>query len=221
MQTSSVYRSQARESLQGRWSSAVIATLILIVIVSVGAFISSYSELNNWYRVLTSGVISVFSFLVIAPLEYAFAIAILSFVRKDEKEVAVNMFSNFKNNYSSLLITSFLVNLLVGILAVVTLGIAGVIFAYAYRMIPYLLNDYPNLTPQEAMKTSREMMRGHKFEMFLLDLSFIGWILLSILTLGIGYLWLAPYMQTAAAHFYEDLKAETIVDTDSEVEVEE
>lgn len=221
MQTSSAYRSQARESLQGRWSSAVIATLILIGIASVGVFISSYSELNDWNTVLASGVMSVFSFLVIAPLEYAFAIAILSFVRKDEKEVAVNMFSNFKNNYSSLLITSFLVNLLVGILAVVTLGIAGVIFAYAYRMIPYLLNDYPNLTPQEAMKTSREMMRGHKFEMFLLDLSFIGWILLSILTLGIGYLWLAPYMQTAAAHFYEDLKAETIVDTDSEVEVEE
>lgn len=221
MQTSSAYRSQARESLQGRWSSAVIATLILIGIASVGVFISSYSELNDWNTVLASGVMSVFSFLVIAPLEYAFAIAILSFVRKDEKEVAVNTFSNFKNNYSSLLITSFLVNLLVGILAVVTLGIAGVIFAYAYRMIPYLLNDYPNLTPQEAMKTSREMMRGHKFEMFLLDLSFIGWILLSILTLGIGYLWLAPYMQTAAAHFYEDLKAETIVDTDSEVEVEE
>ena len=52
------------------------------------------------------------------------------------------------------------------------------------------------------------MMKGHKFDLFWLYLSFIGWILLSILTLGIGLLWLAPYMQTAMAAFYEDVKAD-------------
>ena len=52
------------------------------------------------------------------------------------------------------------------------------------------------------------MMKGHKFDLFWLFLSFIGWILLSILTLGIGLLWLAPYMYTAQAAFYEDVKAD-------------
>lgn len=219
MQTSSVYRSQARESLQGRWSSAVVATLIVVVIASVSVACSTTSQyVFDWSVGFVSGFTSVWSLLVCAPLGYAFSIAILSLVRRDEKEVAVNMFSNFKNNYGSLLITSFLVSLLVGLLAVVTLGIAGIIFSYAYRMVPYLLKDYPTLSPQETMKTSREMMRGHKFELFLLDLSFIGWILLCILTLGIGVLWLEPYMVAATSHFYEDLKAEAIVDTDNEVE---
>ena len=79
-------------------------------------------------------------------------------------------------------------------------------------MVPYLLNDYPELTPREALKISRQMMQGQKGQLFILDLTFIGWYILAFITCGIGYLFLTPYMQTATAHFYEDLKAETIVE---------
>ena len=87
-------------------------------------------------------------------------------------------------------------------------------------MVPYLLHDYPELTPREAMKISREMMSGQKWNIFILDLTFIGWILLSILTAGLGVIFVEPYMSTARAVFYEDLKAATIVD-DAEDATEE
>jgi len=80
--------------------------------------------------------------------------------------------------------------------------------AFSYAMTPYILEEHPELSAGEAIDHSRAMMKGHKFDLFWLYLSFIGWILLSIFTLGIGLLWLAPYMQTATAAFYEDVKAD-------------
>jgi uncharacterized membrane protein len=71
--------------------------------------------------------------------------------------------------------------------------------------------DYPELTPREALRISREMMRGYKWDLFVLDITFIGWILLAILTLGIGLVFVTPYMQTASALFYDDLRVKTIV----------
>jgi uncharacterized membrane protein len=84
--------------------------------------------------------------------------------------------------------------------------IPGIIWAFAYSMVPYILDDEPQLSIVQTFRKSRLLMKGHKFDYFWLCLSFIGWGILSILTLGIGLLWLAPYLQTASAAFYEDLK---------------
>ena len=75
-------------------------------------------------------------------------------------------------------------------------------------MTPYILLDKPELSANEAITDSRMMMKGHKWELFLLDLSFIGWILLSLLTLGILFIYVIPYMQAARAEFYRNLKGE-------------
>ena len=75
-------------------------------------------------------------------------------------------------------------------------------------MTPFILAEKPELSAKEAIDLSMEMMEGHKMEFFMLWLSFIGWCLLGLLTLGIGYLWIMPYMYTATAAFYEDVKAE-------------
>ena len=75
-------------------------------------------------------------------------------------------------------------------------------------MTYYILLDEPELKYNAAIEKSVEIMKGKKFKLFLLDLSFIGWALLCILTLGIGLVLLVPYMNTAQAAFYEDLKAE-------------
>ena len=86
--------------------------------------------------------------------------------------------------------------------------IPGIIKSFAYAMTPYILVDYPDLSPNQAINLSIKMMKGHKFDLFWLGLSFIGWGILSILTLGIGLFWLIPYVQTAMAAFYVDVKAE-------------
>jgi uncharacterized membrane protein len=75
-------------------------------------------------------------------------------------------------------------------------------------MTPFILKDNPELSANEAINLSQKMMKGHKFDLFYLMLSFIGWAFLGIFTLGIGYLWLMPYTYAAFAAFYQDLKKE-------------
>ena len=86
--------------------------------------------------------------------------------------------------------------------------IPGIIKMFSYAMTPYILEENPELTAGEAIDRSRAMMKGHKFDLFWLYLSFIGWFFLGFLTLGIGMLWISPYLETAQAAFYEEVKAD-------------
>ena len=86
-------------------------------------------------------------------------------------------------------------------------AVEGIIKSYSYALTVYISEDNPDLTPEECINKSIEMMNGNKWKLFLLDLSFIGWFFLSILTLGIALLWFRPYLETARIYFYEDLKS--------------
>ena len=86
--------------------------------------------------------------------------------------------------------------------------IPGIIKAIAYSQVGFILAENPELEYQEALKRSEDMMRGHKWRYFELQLSFIGWYLLSILTFGIGFIFLAPYLSMTQVAFYDDLKAQ-------------
>ncbi len=83
--------------------------------------------------------------------------------------------------------------------------IPGIIAAYSYAMTGYILAEDPELTAGEAISRSKEMMSGNRFRLFCLQFSFIGWEILSALTLGIGNLWLRPYKQAAVAAFYREI----------------
>jgi uncharacterized membrane protein len=209
MKTYSDYRAAARESLSGNWKTSVIVMLMIwgitILLSTVIGLLSLDSEwLGNTVNVIVS-------ILLILPLQWAFANALLQLVRGDNN-ITENTKQSFKTNYRTFVLTYLLMIIILLGIGVVTLLIGTFILAYAYRMVPYIIQEYPELTPREALKLSREMMRGHKWNLFVLDLTFIGWILLTILTLGIGGLWLTPYMQTTVAHYYEDLKQATIVE---------
>jgi uncharacterized membrane protein len=207
MKTPYNYRAHAREILQHRWGDAAIAVAVIFVLASI---CSLPSLINSWF-----GQISTLLSLLLIPVSYSFSISLLRATRQDEEKLLEGTLSTAKKMYSNLFVAGLLSTLIISVLSVLTLGIAGVIFAYAYRMVPYLMHDYPELTPREALKVSREMMKGHKWDLFVLDITFIGWILLSILTLGIGMLFVTPYMQTASALFYDDLRAKTIVEEDN------
>ena len=81
-------------------------------------------------------------------------------------------------------------------------------------MAIYISKDKPELSAEECIQESRRMMSGYKGKLFLLDLSYIGWVLLCILTCGILSLWVAPKMETAHVLFYEDLKSEVNAHTE-------
>ena len=86
--------------------------------------------------------------------------------------------------------------------------IPGIVASYRYAMVPYLMADHPDMTVAQAFDRSKAMMNGHKGELFLLHLSFIGWLLLSAITLGLAGLVIAPYMQFAEGAFYRNLAAD-------------
>jgi uncharacterized membrane protein len=84
--------------------------------------------------------------------------------------------------------------------------IPGLIAAYSYSMTFYILADNKSMGALEAIKKSKEMMNGNKWKLFRLSFRFFWWMLLSIVTLGIGLLWLIPYMSVSFATFYDDIK---------------
>jgi len=81
----------------------------------------------------------------------------------------------------------------------------GLVASYRYAMTPYILAEDMEIPVMEAITRSKNLMRGHKWELFCLDLSFLGWEILSILTLGIGFLWTGPYEEAAKAAFYREI----------------
>ena len=83
--------------------------------------------------------------------------------------------------------------------------VPGIIASFSYAMTDYILAENPELTASEAIEKSKDMMEGNRWRLFCLEISFIGWELLSILTLGIGNLWLTPYMEAARAAFYREV----------------
>lgn len=115
-----------------------------------------------------------------------------------------NLFDGFRNFLSALIL-----QLLIGIFTLLwflLLIIPGIIAYYRYAMAFYILNDYPEMGAKAALEASKQMMVDYKWKLFCLHFSFIGWGLLSILTIGIGFLWLIPYMNAAQANFYQNLK---------------
>jgi len=84
--------------------------------------------------------------------------------------------------------------------------VPGIMKAYSYRVVPYVFLDNPEISPLEAIKKSKEMMYGHRWELFVLELRFIPWFLLGVITLGIGFIWIVPYFMTAYSEFYIQLK---------------
>ena len=113
-------------------------------------------------------------------------------------------FQNYWHNFATL----FLRDLYICLWSLLLI-VPGIIKAYSYRMVPYILADNPELSANEAITRSRQMMDGNKWQAFLLDFSFIGWFLLGILTLGIVFLfWSAPYKYSADAALYLKLRDE-------------
>ena len=186
MKRNSELRALARSQLKGSWLAAVGVVLIYVIILGA------------------SNILPLIGFLVIAgPLTVGFLGYFLKKARGETAEIE-NLFDGFK-----LFLKSFLLCLLQVVF--ITLWsllfiIPGIIKCFSYSMAFFILKDNPEIGTMEAITRSRKMMSGHKGKLFGLCLSFIGWAFLCTLTLGIGFLWLYPYMTLSMANFYEDLK---------------
>jgi uncharacterized membrane protein len=208
LKLNSELRAEARASLKGKWGIAAVITLIYMVIIALASPSGTTTLKGQQDFAVTTGGINpslglLFLLLGGTVFGYGMLIIFLRSVREKRLEVS-DLFSGFRN-YGAVLAT-MLLQLTYTFLWSLLLIVPGIIKAYSYAMTPYLLHDNPDLGAETLICKSMEMMKGHKMKLFLLDLSFIGWGLLCVLTLGIGVLWLVPYVQSARAAFYENVR---------------
>ena len=180
-------RDRAWNSLTGKYWSLIIMLLVFALISgAAGSF--------------TMGLLSLLTF----PMGYALSVAFLNVSRTQCNPQLESMFTVYRDNF----LKAFLVPLLQGLFVFLwslLFVIPGIIMAYAYSMAIYVANDNPELSAMDAIRKSRELMNGHKWDLFVLDLSFIGWIFLCLLTCGIGFFFLAPYIEMSHVEFYREL----------------
>ena len=221
MQLNSELRAQARERLEGKWGTFVLMTFLMLVIqtiLQIPGYIGSLLEILSPENVLASlsfsNISNILSLLAL-PLSWGLTVSLLRNHREESVDLE-NLFDGFRGGrYTRVFCALFLVNLFTFFWALLLI-IPGIMKAFSYALTPYIIMDEPELTARQAITRSCEIMEGRRWKLFCLYLSFIGWGILSLLTFGIGFLWLAPYMNASIAAFYEDARAEYEAENSSE-----
>ena len=212
MKGNSEYKNEALHSLEGNWGQAVLASLVVLAIALVfngsGTWLSrmSTSVSNGFLALLGSSGVLALVFLT-GPVSIGFSNAFRALQRSGNPNIVQNTlhfaFENYLHNVWVYLVME--VKILLWTLLFV---VPGIIKSFAYILTPYIAVEHPDWSASECIAHSESLMEGHKAEMFSLYLSFIGWLVLCIITAGIGFLWVGPYLETAKAAFYAEIKNE-------------
>lgn len=218
-------RATAREKLAGKWGISIgVAAVACLLggLITGGSFLPEITRkyedasqllYNANPQVLLhvlgisigASLIGLVIFLIRGTLELGYAHFLLK--QHDGKEIAFrDLFSQFYR-FGQGFTQHFLRSLYV-FLWMLLLIVPGIIKAFSYAMTPFIMTDHPELSASEAITRSREMMDGHKLELFVLDLTFIGWAILCALTMNLGYLFLNPYKNAAYTAFYRQISAQ-------------
>lgn len=218
MKSNQEYKNAALAALKGNWPSAIIATIIIVfisVVLSLPSTLLSMSLADRSMAVALQGtdvmtlnyVGMALVILIVCPLAVGAANAFRRLLADGDGNVTSNMLGDSLSGYGHNLWGMLLMCIYVGLWSLL-LVVPGIIKSLSYAMTPYILKDYPELSANQAINLSMKMMKGRKLDLFCLYLSFLGWIILSVLTLGIGYFWVIPYMYTAQSAFYQEVKTD-------------
>ena len=151
---------------------------------------------------LVSAPKNVGSILISGPMTLGLAGFSLALARKQETSIE-NIFDGFQDFVRALV--AYLLVVVFVVLWSLLLIIPGIIAALGYSQTFFILAEDKSIGAHDALKKSKAMMMGNKKKLFFLGFRFLGWALLCVLTLGIGLLWLIPYIQVTLAKFYEDV----------------
>lgn len=224
------FRRIARDSLRGKWVVAVIAGIIAMLLGGVEGCglqfnfamgensginvvlgskeILSSEQIGEILRIgaiyiIAMGIIlAVLFFLIGSIVSVGYAKFNLNLV--DRRYSPVSTLLSYSTDWKRVSICRFIKFIRIFVLTLLFL-IPGIIASYSYSMTEFILSENIDISPSEALRNSKEMMRGNRMRLFLLQLSFFGWSLLATLTLGIGNIFLVPYMQAATAAFYREI----------------
>lgn len=187
MKNSGYYKSYAKECLSGNWGAAILVSIVSVVASSLLGLIPVVGTILS---LLIAGQIAV------GALRYY-----TKLIRKEDAKFS-NMFEDFHKFLSSFAV--YLLQFLLIILWFFLFIIPGIIAIYSYSMAFFLKNKHPEMRAFNILQLSKKIMQGRKWELFCLELSFFGWILVGIITFGIGFFYVGPYMQAATTKFFED-----------------
>ena len=222
-------RARARTSLAGQWGVSIgVAALAALLggLITGSSFLPDVSyqlpvsfpllerisaALNDGVRMgrftlsLRSGVTGLAAFILGGTLQLGYARFLLK--QQDGLKPEFNdLFSQF-HRFGTGFAQHFLRSLYTTLWSLLLI-IPGIMASYSYAMTPFILANHPQLTAGQAIDCSKDLMAGHKMDLFILDLTFLGWDLLAGLTWNLGYLALNPYKNAAHAAFYRQLLVE-------------
>ncbi len=209
------YKNEALAALQGNWAQAVVAAVVfmlLAVTFAAPSWVANMVLLGQFPLNLTAQTLNILSWagspfmiLILYPLSVGYIQAHDLLFTQGDNALTLNSFRLafskwLRNIWAVILVAIFT------FLWTLLLIIPGIVKGLAYSMTFFIIRDNPELSVNQAINLSCKMMKGRKFDFFYLNLSFIGWGILSVLTLGIGLVWLIPYMYASYASFYQDVK---------------
>lgn len=222
------YKSFAKKQLSGRWGIPILVTLFITVISGIFSIPdilkiirSGYMEAilnNDYYGALsayntatsTSFITSIVLMIVSAILEVA-AIGVYIKMSRSPEPVSFSDFIEGFNNWARAAL-GVLWQTLWTFLWMLLFIIPGIIKSIAYSQMFYIIAEYKDVSVTKAMRISIMITKGHKWDLFVMYLSFIGWALLAPFTLGILYFWLIPYMNMTYINAYHALMKEALED---------
>lgn len=208
------YKKYAKIQLKKRWVIPVIASLIYCIVRAiinapeVYNLVTNTSEFSNETANLASEICDVISICILFIIAFAECNLYIKMSRSPQKIT----FGDFTEGFSKWL-RGILCGLWEGLWTCLWLFlfiIPGFVKHYSYCMTKFVALEYPNLSVFKAMKISIEITRGHKADIFITDLSFIGWFLLGFITCGIGFLWIRPYYLMTMTNVYHALLTEAV-----------
>ncbi|WNS81231.1 DUF975 family protein [Domibacillus sp. DTU_2020_1001157_1_SI_ALB_TIR_016] len=195
-------RAKARDSLRGNWLIAIGLFVVATLLFSAPDLVLNPDEYEFTWKDPLILLLSVLLLPVSIGLVWAWVD-----VSRGKKIGFGHLIEPYKTMFGKSILVAILQGLFLFLWTLLFI-VPGIIKSFSYLLTYYILRDEPGLSPLQAITKSRRMMDGHKAEALVLGLSFIGWILLGVVTLFIGFLWIAPYMSVTYAHFYNTLRAE-------------
>lgn len=222
------YKNFAKQQLKGRWGPVVLMTLIISMILSlfqIPDLIKLFNSTEFWnliygtstdfltsYTIATNESTSLISSLLQTIADAIFTVAALNLYLKmsrSPEKVTLKTFIEGLNDWLRAALAGLWQLLWVFLWSLLFI-IPGIVKAYAYSQIYYLVVEYKNLSVTKAMRISMIITKGHKWDLFVTQMSFLGWAILCCFTAGIGLLWLEPYMNMTLTNAYHAMLKEAL-----------
>lgn len=235
MMRSRDFKQTARQSLKGNWFVAIVAGFIASALGATSSYGGSVSvkipttpemeeQFNSVFPVATQGggdemlaaflvvfgivaiiglVYSIISLVIGSAVGIGYAQFNLDIVDDGYPKIGT-LFGNFGQIKTA--ICAKLLMFLRIFVGFMLFFIPGIIAVYSYAMVNFVMAENPDMNAREALKESKRIMKGNRWRLFCLEISFFGWMLVSLLTLGLGFIWVLPYQQASIAAFYREAK---------------